>query len=251
MSLDLDLARWETGEISSEELERLHPHSAIAPLVTLHERLSAITEEPVSDAEDEMERMLQQLPGREQRGGRRSSRVLLLAATAVLLTASMAVAMPGVRSGVSGLAHSVSRLLGADHVSPPPRASVTIGRGHPRPAGEAGGVHDGEDTQGSNGAGSADGDEPSGDTSEAPGSGDEQGGPSESSGEDSSGGDGGSRDQGSDDQGSDSQDSDSQDSDSQGSDGESIGGDGGDQDSQTTDSQATDGQATDGQSEQS
>jgi hypothetical protein len=134
--------------------------------------------------------------------------------------------MPGVRDGVSGLAHGVGRLFGADPVSPPPPMS-TIDRGHPGTPGEGRGVHEPVATA-SHEPGSADGDDQSGDTSETSGSGGDQDGSSESSGGDPSAGDGGSQDQ---------------QSDGQGSDGQSSGGDGGDQGSQPADSQATDGQA--------
>ncbi|MDP9326725.1 MAG: hypothetical protein M3P10_00795 [Actinomycetota bacterium] len=226
MSLDRDLGRWEAGEISPEELKRLHPDTAVETLVALHERLSAIADEGAPDAEAAMERMLRQLPDRARPAQRRSSRVLLLAAAAVLLTASMAVAMPGVRDGVSGLAHGVGRLFGADSVSPPPPMS-TIDRGHPGTPGEGRGVDEPVATA-SHEPGSADGDDQSGDSSESAGPGDDQDGSSESSGGDPSAGDGGSQDQR---------------SDGQGSDGQSSGGDGGDQDNQPADRQATDGGA--------
>jgi hypothetical protein len=227
MSLDRDLARWEIGEISPEELERLHPDAAVAALVALHERLSTIAHEGVPDAEAAMERMLQQLPDRAQPAQRRSSRVLLLAAAAVLLTASMAVAMPGVRSSVSGLAHGVGRLFGADPVSPPSPAPATIDRAHPGTSGGGRGVDEQRDIAGSHEPGSGDGDDQGGDPSETSGSAEDQGGSSGTSGGGSSGGDGGSNDQG---------------DDGQGSHGENTGGGGADQGSQTTDGQMSDGQ---------
>jgi hypothetical protein len=227
MSLDRDLARWEIGEISPEELERLHPDAAVAALVALHERLSTIAHEGVPDAEAAMERMLQQLPDRAQPAQRRSSRVLLLAAAAVLLTASMAVAMPGVRSSVSGLAHGVGRLFGADPVSPPSPEPAAIDRAHPGTSGGGRGVDEQRDIAGSHEPGSGDGDDQGGDPSETSGSADDQGGSSGTSGGESSGGDGGSNDQG---------------GDGQGSDGENTGGGGADEGSQTTDGQMSDGQ---------
>jgi hypothetical protein len=229
MSLDRDLGRWEIGEISPEELERLHPDTAVAALVALHERLSTIANEEVPDTEAAMERMLLRLPDRAGPARRRSSRVLLLTAAAVLLTASMAVAMPGVRSSVTGLAHGVGRLFGADPASPPGPAPATIEWGHPGAPGGRG-VHEDLDATGAHEPGSGDGDEQSGDPSETSGSVDDQDGSSGTAGGESSGGSGGSDDQG---------------GDGQGSDGENTGGDGADQGSQ-----ATDGQTSDGQTEQ-
>jgi hypothetical protein len=228
MSLDRDLARWEIGEISPEELERLHPDAAVTALVALHERLSTIAHQGVPDAEAAMERMLQRLPDRAP-PQRRGSRVLLLAAAAVLLTASMAVAVPGVRSGVSGLAHGVGRLFGADPASPPAPVPATIDRTHPGAPDGSRGVHERRDTTESHGSGD-DGDDQGGDPSETSGSADDQDGSSGTSGGESSGGDGGSDDQGSDGQGSDGQSD------------EDGGGGGG---------QAGDGQAGDGQAEES
>jgi hypothetical protein len=229
MSLDRDLARWEIGEISPDELERLHPDAGVAAMVALHERLSTIAQEGVPDAEAAMERMLQQLPDRARPAQRRSSRVLLLAAAAVLLSASMAVAMPGVRSSVSGLAHGVGRLFGADPVSPPSPPPATMDRAHPGTSDGNRGVHEQRDATGSHESGSGDGDDLSGDPSETSGSEDTQDGSSGTSAGESSGDDGGSQDQG---------------ADGQGSDGENTGGDG------DGGGQSADGQMSDGQTQQ-
>lgn len=222
MTLDLDLGRWEAGEISPEELERLHPDAAVRALVALHERLSTITDEPLPDADPAMERMLAQLPDRARRAPRRGSRVLLLAATAVLLTASMAVAVPGLRSSVSGLARSVGGLFGDDAVAPPTPAAAIIDRSHPSGPGEGRGVPDQEDTEGTDGSESGDG-EQTGGSSETSGSdddeSDDESGSSESSGGESEG-DGGSLDQ---------------ESDGEGSDRESSGGDGSGEEERSTD----------------
>lgn len=233
MTLDLDLGRWEAGEISAEELERLHPDAAIRALVALHERLSTITDEPVPDADPAMERMLAELPDRARRAPRRGSRVLLLAATAVLLTASMAVAVPGLRGTVSGLAHSVGRIFGDDALAPSTPAAAIIDRSHPSGPAEGRGVPDQEDTEGTDGSESGDGRQTDG-SSETSGSDDDESGSSESSGEESED-DGGSLDQ---------------ESDGEGSDGGSSGGDGsGDEEERSSDGQ-TDGQ-TDPQTEES
>lgn len=194
MSLDLDLARWEAGEITPQELERLHPQASIGALISLHERLSTIADEPVPDTEPAMERMLAQLPERARRAPRRGSRVLLLAAAAVLLTASMAVALPGVRSSVTRFAERVGWIFGDDAVAPPSPASAIIGRGHPRGPGADRSAPGQEDTTGTSGSGSDDTSATSGSSDESSGSTDDGSGSSEGSGGDGSG-DGGSQDQ--------------------------------------------------------
>lgn len=229
MSLDLDLARWEAGEITPQELERLHPQASIGALISLHDRLSTIADEPVPDTEPAMERMLAQLPERASRAPRRGSRVLLLAAAAVLLTASMAVALPALRSSVTGFAERVGRIFGDDAVVPPSPASAIIGRGHPRGPGADRSAPGQEDTTGTSGSGSDDS-ESSGPSEDGSGSTDDGSGSSEGSGGDGSG-DGGSQDQI---------------SDAQTSDGEGSGGD-----TTSGDTQSTDGGSTDTQSEES
>ncbi|MEO8293663.1 MAG: hypothetical protein ABI635_11080 [Actinomycetota bacterium] len=223
MSLDLDLARWEAGEITPQELELLHPQASIGALISLHERVSTIADEPVPDTEPAMERMLARLPERARRAPRRGSRALLLAAAAVLLTASMAVALPGVRSSVTGFAERVGWIFGDDAVAPPSPASAIIGRGHPRGPGADRSARGREDPTETSGSGSDDSEDGSGSTDDGSGS-------SEGSGGDGSG-DGGSQDQT---------------SDTQTSDGEGSGGD-----TTSGDTQSTDGDSSDSQSEDS
>lgn len=120
MSFDRDLDRWERRAVSDAELARAHPGEDVGDLLALHERMSTIGGEPVPLDEPALQRFLATLPGRSR--PRRRYRSVLLAVAAALLSASMAVAVPGVQHGVSTVTHGVGRLLGITSSPPSPAA---------------------------------------------------------------------------------------------------------------------------------
>ncbi|MBA3690368.1 MAG: hypothetical protein H0W82_03005, partial [Actinobacteria bacterium] len=214
MSLDRDLVRWESGAVTDEEFLRDHPEADLGGLLSLHERMSAMGTEPVPLDEVALQRFLGALPDRAR--PRRRGRSLLLAVAAVLLTASMAVAMPGVRHGVTAVTHSVGRLLGIESGStttpapsgttPAPSGTTpaTLGGGAGDHQGASGGAtgpndhdaaeHEGGGTHGSDGAGSGDGDETGVGDGTGGGGQDQQGDEGSGSGGDQGGGGSGSDD---------------------------------------------------------
>jgi hypothetical protein len=110
MTFERNFERWEAGDMSAEDLARAHPGEGVDELLALHERMSTIAAEPVPLDEAALQRFLAKLPDRAR--PRRRYRSVLLAAAAVLLMGSMAVAVPGVQRGVTAVTHGVGRFLG-------------------------------------------------------------------------------------------------------------------------------------------
>src|SRR3954469_2655575 len=112
MTLEQDLQRWESGALELPELERAHPDSDVQRLIDLHDQLSAVTKEAAPLDEGSVTRMLSMLPERTPTGRvRRPVRAILLGVAAALLTASVALAVPAVREGMSSLPQDVRRLI--------------------------------------------------------------------------------------------------------------------------------------------
>jgi hypothetical protein len=107
-----DLERWESGAISTDDLLGFHPEEDLRPLLAMHERMQAAGASPVELDELALRRFVRGLPGRG--ATRRRGRGLLLAVAAVVLSASIAIAVPVVRHGVT----SISHLFGPGSPSP-------------------------------------------------------------------------------------------------------------------------------------
>ncbi len=116
MTFERNLERWASGDMSADELSSAHPGEDIEGVMALHERMSTIATDPVQLDEAALQRFLAKLPDRAR--PRRRYRSVLLAAAAVMLMGSMAVAVPGVQHGVTAVTHGVGRLLGI--TAPPP-----------------------------------------------------------------------------------------------------------------------------------
>ncbi len=111
-TLEHDLERWEAGELSSDELRRLHPDAKVVSLVDLYTRLSTLGNQPVGFSEERWESLRDRLPDRPaQRSAairRLVTRPLVAAVAAVTMTGAVAyAASPAVRHGVSHAWHDV------------------------------------------------------------------------------------------------------------------------------------------------
>jgi hypothetical protein len=153
MSFERDLERWELGDISDDELVRSHPGEEVVGLLALHERMIGEAAASVSLDEGALQRLLARLPDRAR--PRRRYRSVLLAVAAVLLTASMAVAVPGVHHGVTAITQGVGRLLGIE------RPAATVPAPSDVPAAPPPNDTTGDQLGGSGGSGDAD-DHPTG-----------------------------------------------------------------------------------------
>jgi hypothetical protein len=169
MSIERDLERWEAGAMSADELASAYPSEDVADLMALHERMSTIAADPVRLDEAALQRLLARLPDRAR--PRRRYRSVLLAAAAVLLMGSMAVAVPGVQHGVTAVTHGVGRLLGITepppaHPAPSVPSTTSPGRdATPDHRGGSDGAADPTDhSSGGHGADGTDGDEHGGAT---------------------------------------------------------------------------------------
>ncbi|MBA3737231.1 MAG: hypothetical protein H0W97_01545 [Actinobacteria bacterium] len=101
------LARWETGELSRDELARRFPDEDISGLLEAFDRMRAAAE-PTPDAETAWETIRGQLPDRladRRRGRGKAIRLLAAAMIAVLLMGATAYAfVPGVRRAMNDAA---------------------------------------------------------------------------------------------------------------------------------------------------
>jgi hypothetical protein len=97
---DEALARWETGELSRDELTRRFPDQDVTGLLGTFERMQAAATGPTPDPAEAWEAVRQQLPVRFAPRRKRSRGIRLLAAALVALLALGATAyafVPGVR----------------------------------------------------------------------------------------------------------------------------------------------------------
>jgi hypothetical protein len=97
------LARWETGELSRDELSRRFPDEDVAGLLSTFERMQAAGTGPTPDPTEAWEAVRQQLPVRFAKRRKRSRGIRLLAAALVALVALGATAyafVPGVRRAI-------------------------------------------------------------------------------------------------------------------------------------------------------
>jgi hypothetical protein len=164
-----DLAAWEAGEVSLEEIEARRPGLEVRTLVDLHERLRALTVVATPDPETSWASLSGMLPGRDTqavvaphaaRGSvemvspanrRHVRRTLVAAIAAVMLLGSAALAAPGaVRAGVDVVRGAVESLLGsgAEPAMVPsrvPAVSPTIGTPSGGPSGIVSGEEPGRD----------------------------------------------------------------------------------------------------------
>lgn len=145
MSLDDDLARWEAGSLSRDDLFAAHTSDKnlaepwdknlaknlqpnidknaiernLAGVLDLHERLTELGTAPVPYYESEWDELREKLPDRlPQRrvfGGGRLARPLIAAAMVVGLTAGAAAASPTVRHHMISVWHDVQYLVGIDN----------------------------------------------------------------------------------------------------------------------------------------
>jgi hypothetical protein len=103
--LDDDLARWEAGDLSLDDLRRRHPGEDVDALLALHGRLLALAEEPTPDAAAAWAVAMPTVfgPPAAPRRRRRSRRAVVAASIAAFLavpTVSYAAAPEAVRSVV-------------------------------------------------------------------------------------------------------------------------------------------------------
>jgi len=160
MSLDDDLARWEAGYLSREELIASYASSernlaepfeknlernlernlvpdvtdepALAKILDLHERLLVIGSEPVpyheSDWEQLRDSLPDRLPTRRVFGTGRLARPLIAASMVVGLTAGAAAASPTVREHMVSIWHGIEHNIGLvdDPSQVEDRAPITV-----------------------------------------------------------------------------------------------------------------------------
>ena len=97
------LARWETGELSRDELSRRYPDQDVTGLLRTFERMQAAGTGPTPDPAEAWEAVRQQLPARFASRRKRSRGIRLLAAALVALLALGATAyafVPGIRRAI-------------------------------------------------------------------------------------------------------------------------------------------------------
>jgi hypothetical protein len=152
MSLDDDLARWEAGYLSREELiasyasneknlaepfeknleRNLVPELALVKMLDLHERLVDIGGEPVpyheSDWEQLRDSLPDRLPTRRVFGTGRLARPFIAASMVVGLSAGAAAASPTVREHMVSIWHGIEHNIGLvdDPIQVEVRAPITV-----------------------------------------------------------------------------------------------------------------------------
>ena len=114
------LARWETGELSRDELSRRFPDQDVTGLLRTFERMQAAGTGPTPDPAEAWEAVRQQLPVRFAKRRKRSRGIRLLAAALVALVALGATAyafVPGVRRAIGA---ALDESTSTDERSPRP-----------------------------------------------------------------------------------------------------------------------------------
>jgi hypothetical protein len=113
--LDQDLARWEEGEISFDEVAARHPVQDARELRRLRDRLAALATEPTPEPDRGWaalkEHLADRRPGVLRRVGRRAYRPVLVAAAVMLFTAGLAFALDSVRQGAVWFLRTVAGFL--------------------------------------------------------------------------------------------------------------------------------------------
>jgi Bacterial Ig domain len=113
--LDQDLARWEEGEISFDEVAARHPVQDARDLRRLRDRLAVLATEPTPEPDPGWAALKEQLADRRpsllRRVGQRAYRPVLVAAAVTLVTAGLALGLESVRQGAVWFLRTVAGFL--------------------------------------------------------------------------------------------------------------------------------------------
>jgi hypothetical protein len=113
--LDQDLASWEEGEISFDEVAARHPVKDARELRRLRDRLAVLATESTPEPDPGWAALKEQLadrrPGLLRRVGQRAYRPVLVAAAVTLFTAGLALGLESVRHGAVWFLKTVASFL--------------------------------------------------------------------------------------------------------------------------------------------
>lgn len=118
MSFDEDLARWEAGELSIDELATAYPDEDVRGIASVHAAFAGIAREPVPDASASWERLGARLPARA-RVGRARRRAIVIGLAAAMLMGS-AIAYAAAPSGVRGVVRTIVNVFRDEQPAAPP-----------------------------------------------------------------------------------------------------------------------------------